>query len=149
MLALLLAGCAASGGPSGIVTGEALDAAVAEGESPAAPATSSVETAPLASQPVSHTAQTANVASPTPPTDSAPATASSTGRRSDATSRAAPAPKGRQKEAEKTYPSFGAPATVGDRPTLTTDEAAKLQQNLETLAREREAKTVRELEQDQ
>lgn len=131
-LALLLAGCAGAGGPSGIVTGEALDAATAPAEGAA------VETAPLAA----NATGSATVSTPA-------ASASSTGSRSDATSRAAPAPKGREKEPEKPYPSFGAPATVGDRPVLTTDEAAKLQQNLETLAREREAKALRELEQDQ
>lgn len=167
---LLLAGCAASGGPSGIITGEALEPpAVAEAEAVVAtPATgvatgvpsysagsTTVDVAPIPAgrlRPAPSTAAvpvSEPVAATTPATGPPAAPAASPGYRDSSTSRAAPAPKGREKEAEKPFPNFGTPVQIGDRPVLTTDEATQLQQNLEKLAREREAKAVRELEQDQ
>ena len=162
---LLLAGCAASGGPSGIITGEALDApATTEAEAATAVATgvpsysagsTTVDVAPIQAGRLRPAPSSAAVPVSEPVAAAAPATVppaapvASPGYRDSSTSRAAPAPKGREKEAEKPFPNFGTPVQIGDRPVLTTDEATQLQQNLEKLAREREAKAVRELEQDQ
>ncbi len=77
----------------------------------------------------------------TPATNSA---ASATGA-----SRAAPVLPGREKEPEKAYPSFGAPAQVGDRPVLTKEQSAAMQKNLEGLASDREKTMLRQIEADQ
>lgn len=66
-----------------------------------------------------------------------------------ATSRAAPAPTGRQKPPEQPYPSFGAPAQVGDRPVLTKEQRDAMQKNLEGLASQREKEMLRQIEADQ
>lgn len=64
-------------------------------------------------------------------------------------SRAAPAPTGRQKPAELAYPTFGAPAQVGDRPVLTQQQRDSMQKNLENLASQREKDMLRQIEADE
>ncbi|WP_018390522.1 hypothetical protein [Ancylobacter sp. FA202] len=61
-------------------------------------------------------------------------------------SRAAPAPTGRQKPPEPAYPTFGAPAQVGDRPVLTQQQRDAMQKNLENLASQREKEMLRQIE---
>ncbi|WP_371345787.1 hypothetical protein [Ancylobacter sp. IITR112] len=63
--------------------------------------------------------------------------------------RAAPAPVGRQKPPEAPYPTFGAPAQIGDRPVMTPQQQQAVQKNLETLASQREKEMLRQIEDDQ
>lgn len=154
---LLLAGCAGAGGPSGVITGEALEApAGAEGGEVVAATTANaaVETTAVLPDAASSADAAAPVATATPPVATpaaTPAATSAAGERRVTTdgARAAPPPKGREKEKEKPFPTFGAPAKIGDIPVLTKDESSKMQSDLESLAREREAKALRELEADQ
>ncbi|QIB32456.1 hypothetical protein [Ancylobacter pratisalsi] len=59
----------------------------------------------------------------------------------------APAATGPYKELP--YPNFGAPKQVGDRPVMTPAETEQMQSDLEGLAKEREQKMLKELEQSQ
>lgn len=61
-------------------------------------------------------------------------------------SRAAPAPAGRQKPPEPAYPTFGAPAQIGDRPVMTPQQQQAMQKNLENLASQREKEMLRQIE---
>lgn len=64
-------------------------------------------------------------------------------------SRAAPAPTGRQKPPEPAFPTFGAPAQVGDRPVMTPQQRDAMQKNLENLASQREKDMQRQIEDGQ
>ncbi len=64
-------------------------------------------------------------------------------------SRAAPAPVGRQKPPEPVYPTFGAPAQVGDRPVMTKQQQEATQKTLENLASQREKEMLRQIEDGQ
>jgi hypothetical protein len=64
-------------------------------------------------------------------------------------SRAAPAPAGRQKPPEPAYPTFGAPAQIGDRPVMTPQQQQAMQKNLENLASQREKEMLRQIEDGQ
>lgn len=147
---LLLAGCAAAGGPSGVITGEALEAppGAEGGEAIAASTANPTAESPAVPPDAGAAAEAATPSVAPAATATAPAAAEKRRATTDAT-RAAPPPKGRDKEKEKPFPTFGAPAKVGDIPVLTKDETSKMQSDLEALAREREAKALRELEEDQ
>lgn len=137
-VALALAGCAGVGGPSGVITGEALQAPAAGGEAAVA-----AQEAPAAGEAVASEAQAAPAAGATP---AAPQASSRTAQDG---SRAAPPAQPSGKPKELAYPSFGTAPQIGDRPVLSKEDTAKLQQDLETQAKEREAKARRELEEDQ
>ena len=64
-------------------------------------------------------------------------------------SRAAPAPTGRRKPPEPAYPTFGAPAQIGDRPVMTKQQQEAMQKNLENLASQREKEMLRQIEDGQ
>lgn len=119
MAGMLLAGCASAGGTSDLISGAAVESS--------APEAGAVESAALP------------VAAETP----APATART------GLSRAAPAPKGREKTPEPEYPTFGAPAQIGDRPVMTKEQTEAMQKNLEGLAQQRENQMLRAIEADQ
>jgi len=138
-VALLLAGCAGVGGPSGVLTGEALQAPASSSETAVA-----AQDTPSAAEPAAGEAQAA-------PAAAATSSASSQGssRAAHDGARAAPPPQASGKPKELPYPSFGTAAQVGDRPVMSKEDTAKLQQELEAQAKEREAKARRELEEDQ
>ncbi|MFT0860112.1 hypothetical protein [Ancylobacter sp. G4_0304] len=46
------------------------------------------------------------------------------------------------------YPTFGAPAQIGDRPVMDAAARAKMQTDLETLAKQREQQLLNDIEQD-
>ncbi|MCJ8143236.1 hypothetical protein MKI84_09940 [Ancylobacter sp. A5.8] len=46
------------------------------------------------------------------------------------------------------YPTFGAPAQIGDRPVMDAAARSKMQTDLETLATQREQQLLKEIEQD-
>ncbi|WP_421697414.1 hypothetical protein [Ancylobacter sp.] len=64
-------------------------------------------------------------------------------------SRAATTPAGRQKLPEPAYPTFGAPAQIGDRPVMTPQQQQAVQKNLENLASQREKEMLRQIEDGQ
>ena len=119
LLALLLAGCASADGPSAGITEAALAPAADSAESPGAPVAASA------------------------------ATAEADPRVAVGQSRAAPPPTGRVKPPELAYPTFGAPAQVGDRPVLTQQQRDAMQKNLENLASQREKEMLRQIEADE
>ena len=119
LVALLLAGCASGEGPMGGISEEAL-----------APAAGSAESAGV------------------PVAASSPG-AGETARSVAGQARAAPVLTGRVKPPEPAYPTFGAPAQVGDRPVLTKEQSAAMQKNLEGLASDREKTMLRQIEADQ
>lgn len=153
-VALALAGCAGAGGPSGVITGEALEAPAAGGEAVVAtqetPAAEPAATEASVGQAVP---PAATAAAASAPAASAPATSPAAAETSSRTardgSRAAPPAPPSGKPKELPYPSFGTPAQIGDKPVMSKEDTAKLQKDLETLAKEREAKALRELEADQ
>lgn len=119
LVALLLAGCASADGPSAGITEAALAPAADSAESPGAPVAASA------------------------------ATAEADPRVAAGQSRAAPPPTGRVKPPELAYPTFGAPAQVGDRPVLTQQQRDAMQKNLENLASQREKEMLRQIEADE
>lgn len=133
-VALALAGCAGAGGPSGVITGEALEAPTTGGEAVVA-----TQETPAAESAATEASSASSA--------TAPAEASSRTARDG--SRAAPPAQPSGKPKELPYPSFGTPAQIGDKPVMSKEDTAKLQSDLETLAKEREAKALRELEADQ
>jgi hypothetical protein len=135
-VALLLAGCAGIGGPSGVITGEALQAPASSSETAVA-----AQDTPSAAEPAAGEAQA---------TPAAPAASSQgSSRTAHDGARAAPPPQASGKPKELPYPSFGTAPQIGDRPVMSKEDTAKLQQELEAQAKEREAKARRELEEEQ
>jgi hypothetical protein len=140
-VALLLAGCAGVGGPSGVITGEALQAPAAGGETAVAAQEIPAHEIPAVAETGASEAQATQAA------PAASSQASSRAARDGA--RAAPPAQASGKPKELSYPSFGTAPQIGDRPVMSKEDTAKLQQELEAQAKEREAKARRELEEDQ
>lgn len=116
---MLLVLAGCAGGPSSAITGEALDAVQA---------------------PTETTAE----APPAPPVVNRPVSSLTASSGAEI-----PFSQLRGKPKDTPYPSFGAPTQIGDKPVMTPEERAKMQENLENLADKREGQFLREIEAEQ